>query len=192
MRSPHLMNRNDTGLLVIDIQAKLIDKIPQKTQVIANTLKLIRGAQILGVPVYGTEQYPKGLGPTVTELADQLPAKLEKVSFSGGVLPEVIEFFKSKKIQKILVTGVEAHVCVLQTALDLMEQGFQVYVAADAVGSRDDQDFEFGLKRMGQAGVVLTTSEAALFEWTEKAGTPEFKEISKLVIESDKSKKIGF
>jgi len=192
MRSPHLMNRNDTGLLVIDIQTKLVEKIPQKTQVIANSLKLIKGANILGVPVYGTEQYPKGLGPTVTELVDQLPAKLEKVSFSCGVLPEVIEFFKSKKIQKILVTGIEAHVCVLQTTLDLMAQGFEVYLAADAVGSRDEQDLEFGLKRMERAGVVLTTSEAALFEWTEKAGTPEFKEISKLVIESDKSKKIGF
>jgi nicotinamidase-related amidase len=192
MRSPHLMSRNDTGLLVIDIQAKLIEKIPQKTQVVANTLKLMKGARILGVPVYGTEQYPKGLGPTVTELVDHLPAKLEKVSFSCGVLPEVIEFFKSKKIQKVLVTGVEAHVCVLQTTLDLMAQGFEVYLAADAVGSRDEQDLEFGLKRMERAGVVLTTSEAALFEWTEKAGTAEFREISKLVIESDKSKKIGF
>jgi nicotinamidase-related amidase len=193
MRSPHLMSRNDTGLLVIDIQAKLIDKIPQKTEVVENTQKLIQGAKILGLPVYATEQYPKGLGSTVSELADQLPNKLEKISFSCGVLPEVIDFFKSKKIQKILVTGVEAHVCVLQTALDLIEQGFSVYLAADAVGSRHEQDLELGLKRMANAGVVLTTSEAALFEWTEKAGTPEFKEISKLVIESDKSlKKIGF
>jgi nicotinamidase-related amidase len=193
MRSPHLMNRNDTGLLVIDIQTKLIDKIPQKTEVIENTEKLIQGANILGLPVYATEQYPKGLGPTVAELVDQLPHKLEKVSFSCGVLPEVIEFFKSKKIQKILVTGIEAHVCVLQTTLDLMVQDFQVYLAVDAVGSRHEKDLELGLKRMANEGVVLTTSEAALFEWTEKAGTPEFKEISKLVIESDKSsKKIGF
>lgn len=123
MRSSHLMSRNDTGLLVIDIQAKLIEKIPQKTEVVTNTEKLIKGAGILGLPVYATEQYPKGLGSTVPELADQLPDKLEKVSFSCGVLPEVIDFFKSKKVSKILVTGIEAHVCVLQTSLDLMARG---------------------------------------------------------------------
>jgi len=161
--------------------------------VVTNTEKLIKGAGILGLPVYATEQYPKGLGSTVPELADQLPDKLEKVSFSCGVLPEVIDFFKSKKVSKILVTGIEAHVCVLQTSLDLMAQGFAVYLAVDAVGSRHKEDLAVGLKRMQSAGVVLTTSEAALFEWTEKAGTPEFKEISKLVMESDKSsKKIGF
>jgi nicotinamidase-related amidase len=186
------MSKNDTGLLVIDIQTKLMDKIPQQFEVITNTLKLVKGAKLLGLPVYATEQYPKGLGPLVSELADHLPDKLEKVSFSCGVLPEVIEFFKSKSVTKVLVTGVEAHVCVLQTALDLMAQGFQVYLAADAVGSRHEQDLELGLRRLEQSGVVLTTSEAALFEWAEKAGTPEFKEISKLVMESEKSNKIGF
>jgi len=192
MRSPHLMSKNDTGLLVIDIQTKLMDKIPQQAQVVANTLKLVKGAKILGLPVYATEQYPKGLGPTVSELTSVLPNKLEKVSFSCGVLPEVIQFFKDKSVQKVLLTGVEAHVCVLQTALDLMARGFQVYLAADAVGSRHEQDLELGLRRLERSGVVLTTSEAALFEWTEKAGTPEFKEISKLVMESEKSNKIGF
>jgi nicotinamidase-related amidase len=187
------MSRTDSGLLVIDVQAKLMDKIPGGDAVISQISKLIQGAGLLNVPVYATEQYPKGLGPTVPELADLLPVKLEKVSFSCGVLPEVTGFFQSRNIQKILLAGVEAHVCVLQTALDLIAAGFQVYLAADAAGSRHAMDLELGLRRMEKSGVVLTTSEAALFEWTEKAGTPEFKQVSRLIVEGDSEKRIiGF
>jgi nicotinamidase-related amidase len=189
MRSFRLMNRNDTGLLVIDLQTKLVDKIPHKDKIIARTIQLVEGAGILGVPAFATEQYPQGLGPVVAELADRLPNKLEKVSFSGGILPEVVRFFKSKSVKKILLTGVETHVCVLQTAMDLMEQGFDVYLAVDAVGSRHEQDREWALRRLETAGVVLTTAETALFEWTEKAATPEFKEISRLVIGMDEKLK---
>jgi hypothetical protein len=166
-----------------------MDVIPGKDKMIAKTVQLVEGAGILGVPVYATEQYPKGLGPTVPELADRLPVKLEKVSFSCGVLPEVIEFFKSKSVQKILLAGVEAHVCVLQTALDLRNQGFQVYLAVDAAGSRHEEDLKWALRRLEYAGVVLTTGETALFEWAEKAGTPEFKEISRLVVEAGRKSK---
>jgi nicotinamidase-related amidase len=189
MRSSRLMSRNDTGLLVIDLQTKLLDKIPHKSNIIAKTLQLVEGAKILEIPVFSTEQYPKGLGPTVPELAGQLTNQLEKVSFSCGVLPEVIEFFKSKSVQKILLAGIETHVCVLQTALDLMAQGFLVYLAVDAAGSRHEQDREWALRRLETAGVVLTTAETALFEWAEKAGTPEFKEISRLVMETDEKLK---
>jgi nicotinamidase-related amidase len=182
------MSRDDTGLLVIDLQEKLMGKIFQGPSVIQNTHLLVQGAAILGVPVYATEQYPKGLGPTVTELSSHLPIKQEKLSFSCGVLPEVVDFFKSKGVLKVLLAGVEAHVCVQQTALDLIAQGFQVYLAADAVGSRHEADKELGLRRMERAGVVLTTSEAALFEWIERAGTPEFKAVSKLIVENDAKK----
>ena len=194
MRSPRLMSRNDTGLLVIDLQTKLMPMIPNQETIIAQTRLLVEGAQILGVPIYATEQYPKGLGSTVPELADQLPVKLEKVSFSCGVLPEVTGFFKSKGILKVLLAGVEAHICVLQTALDLMEQGFQVYLAVDTTGSRHEQDLKWGLRRLECAGVVLTTCETALFEWAEKAGTPEFKEVSRLVVEAGQKlrKPVGF
>jgi len=189
MRSSRLMSRNDTGLLVIDLQTKLLDKISLKNNIITKTLQLVEGAKILGIPVFTTEQYPKGLGSTVPELAARLPHPLEKVSFSCGVLPEVIDFFKSKSIQKILLAGIETHVCVLQTALDLIAQGFQVYLAVDAAGSRHEQDEEWALRRLESAGVVLTTAETALFEWAEKAGTPEFKEISRLVMETDEKLK---
>ncbi len=188
MRSPFLMSRGDSGLLVIDVQGKLMDKIPGKDRIISNIARLVEGAQILGIPTQATEQYPKGLGPTVPELAHLLPPRLEKISFSCGVLPEITGFFQSGNIRKVLLAGVEAHVCVLQTALDLVTKDFQVYLTVDATGSRHDQDQELALRRMERSGVILTTTEAALFEWTEKAGTPEFKLISQLIIEGDASK----
>ncbi len=185
MRSFRLMNRDDTGLLVIDLQTKLLAKIPHQDEIIPKTLLLVEGAKIAGVPVFATEQYPKGLGPTVPELAALLPDKLEKLSFSCGVLAEVTGFFKSKSVKKILLAGIETHVCVLQTAMDLMEKGFDVFLAVDATRSRHEQDREWALRRLETAGVILTTAEAALFEWIERAGTPEFKEISRLVVAAD-------
>ena len=175
------MNRSDTGLLVIDVQGKLMEKILGKEEILSRIGILVEGAKILGLPIQATEQYPKGLGATVPELAEKLPARQEKLSFSCAAVPEVTAFFQSKKIQKVLLAGVETHVCVAQTALDLISQGFQVYVVVDATGSRHEMDREVGLRRMEKSGVTLTTTEAALFEWTEKAGTPEFRQISQLI-----------
>lgn len=188
MRSPLLMNRNDTGLLVIDVQERLMGKIHRGGEVIRNTRLLIQGANLLGLSVYATEQYPKGLGPTVPELNGLLPQKLGKSVFSAGILTEVVEHFRNRGLMKILLAGVEAHVCVQQTALDLLAEGFKVYLASDAVGSRHEEDWLLALRRMEKAGVTLTTSEAALFEWAEKAGTPEFKELSGLVVALDEEK----
>jgi nicotinamidase-related amidase len=185
MRSPELMTRADTGLLVIDVQTKLMDKVPDRDHVVANVVRLVEGAKVLGIPVQATEQYPKGIGPTVPELAKRLPACPEKLSFSCCGLPEVADQMRRHGLQKVLLSGIETHVCVQQTAMDLMAQGFRVYVAADAVASRNDLDREIGLRRMERAGAVLTTTEAALFEWTERAGTPEFKQISRLVTTPD-------
>jgi nicotinamidase-related amidase len=185
MRSPELMSRTDTGLLVIDVQTKLMDKVPERDRVVANIARLIEGAKILGVPVQATEQYPKGIGPTVSELVQRLPPCPEKLTFSCCGLPEVAEQFRQRGVHKILLSGIETHVCVQQTALDLVAHGFRVYVAADAVASRNGLDRDFGLRRMERAGVVLTTTEAALFEWTERAGTSEFKQISRLVTSTD-------
>jgi nicotinamidase-related amidase len=185
MRSPELMTRNDTGLLVIDVQTKLMDKMTDRDAVVANVARLIEGAKILGIPVQATEQYPKGIGPTVPELADRLPVRPEKLTFSCCGLPEVAEQFHSRGVQRVLLAGIETHVCVQQTALELLAQGFRVYIAADAVASRKELDRELAFRRMEQSGAVLTTTEAALFEWTERAGTPEFKQISRLVTSSD-------
>lgn len=181
MRSPLLMGRNDTGLLVIDLQEKLLAAIPDSASLLRRASLLISGAQILGLPVLATEQYPKGLGPTHPELRGRLEKPLEKMDFSCAALGAVVAFFKERKILKILLAGVETHVCVLQTALDLTHQGFQVYGAVDSMGSRSALDHEWGLKRVEKAGVTLTTAETALFEWTQRAGTLEFKEISRLI-----------
>jgi nicotinamidase-related amidase len=185
MRNPDLMNRSDTGLLVIDVQTKLMDKMADRDAVVANVIRLIEAAKVLGLPIQATEQYPKGIGPTVPELIDRLPDRPEKLTFSCCGLPAVAERFRARGVCKVLLAGIETHVCVQQTAFDLLAQGFRVYLAADAMASRKPTDRDLALRRMERAGMTITSTEAALFECTEVAGTPEFKQVSRLVITSD-------
>ena len=177
------MSRGDAALLVVDVQEKLVPAIADHARVVWNVRRLVDGAKILGLPVVGTEQYPKGLGPTVGELTDQLGPVPSELTFSCGGCPELFERLQGRGIHKILVCGIEAHVCVQQTVLDLLADGWRVYVAADAVGSRFEVDYRTSLQRMDSSGATLTTAEAALFEWCETAGTPEFKQISRLARE---------
>jgi len=183
-RSPELMSRDDTALLVVDVQEKLLPLILNRSEVVWNVRRLIDGARVLGLEIGATEQYPKGLGPTtatLTERLDEIPSKLR---FSCGECGEVFRRFVESGRHKVLVVGIEAHVCVQQTVLDLLASGYQVFVAVDAVGSRREIDYRTALRRMESAGATLTSSEAVLFEWCEVAGTPEFKEISRLVRET--------
>jgi nicotinamidase-related amidase len=188
-RSPELMSRGDSALLVVDVQGKLVSLIDDHRRIVWNIRRLIDGAGVLGVPVAATEQYPKGLGPTTPELTAALAGQTQplpiqsKMAFSCGECGEVFARFRSQARNKILVAGIEAHVCVQQTVLDLLADGFRVYLAADAVGSRGAVDYQIALRRMETAGAVVTTTESALFEWCEVAGTPEFKAISSLVKE---------
>ncbi len=175
------MSAGDTGLLVIDVQEKLMPLIPGSAVMIRNTAFLIDAARILDMPVVATEQYPRGLGPTVPELARRLPERPDKTAFSSCAVPSVVETFHRAARPKIVLAGVEAHVCVLHTALDLLALDFRVYVAADAVASRYPIDKEYALRRVEQAGAILTTSETCVFEWIGGAGHARFKEISKLV-----------
>ncbi|HOM17442.1 MAG TPA: hydrolase, partial [Thermoguttaceae bacterium] len=184
---PELMNREDTALLVVDVQEKLLPWIGNRATVVWNIRRLLDGAKLLGVPASGTEQYPKGLGPTAPELAERLGPMPSKLSFSAAVCEEIFEGLRARNIHKILVTGIETHVCVQQTVLDLLADGWQVYVAVDAVGSRYELDYRTALERMHSAGAVLTTTEAALFEWCREAVTPEFKQISRLAKEEPPS-----
>lgn len=177
------MSRTDTALLVVDIQEKLVGAVAGGVEVIWNARRLIDGARILGLPVGATEQYPKGLGPTVPDLAERLGKVPSKVSFSCMACGSIFEDWRSRGVHKLLVCGMETHVCVQQTVLDLLADGWRVYVAVDAVGSRFDIDYQTALRRMDSAGATLTTTEAALFEWCQVAGTPEFKQISRLVRE---------
>ncbi len=180
-RSPELMSIGETALLVVDVQEKLVPAIADHRRVVFNTRRLIDGAKILGIPVVATEQYPKGLGPTVPELAERLGPIPDKLTFSCSGCPEVFQELQTQGIHKILVAGIETHVCVQQTVLDLLGDGWRVYLAVDAVGSRNPLDRDTALRRMDSSGAVLTTTEAALFEWCQVAGTPQFKEISRLV-----------
>lgn len=183
-RSPELMWPGDTALLVVDVQEKLVPAIAGHERVVWNVRRLIDGAGVLGLPGVATEQYPEGLGRTVPELAQRLGEIPSKLTFSCGGCPEIFHRLQDRGIHKLLVCGIEAHVCVQQTVLDLLAGGWQVYVAVDAVGSRRAIDYRTALGRMDSAGATLVTTEAALFEWCEAAGTPEFKQISRLVQEA--------
>ena len=138
---------------------------------------------MLGVPVFATEQYRKGLGATVPEVAEAIAAfaPFEKLTFSAGGLPELLNALRAQGTTDVLICGIEAHVCVCQTALDLRKAGFRSFVVADAVSSRTSENWHLGLERMGQGGVVIASTEMVLFELLERAGTEEFKAILALV-----------
>jgi nicotinamidase-related amidase len=182
---PHAtqMSAADTGLLVIDVQEKLLPMIPDAKAVVRNAAFLVDAAKLLGMTVQATEQYPRGLGPTVPELAFRLPHRPEKTAFSSCAVAEVVETFHREARPKVVLAGLETHVCVLNTALDLLALDFRVYLAIDAVGTRYRVDHDAALRRLERAGVVLTTSEGCVFEWVGGAGHPRFKDISRLVQE---------
>ena len=183
-RSPELMNANETGLLVVDVQEKLLDVIPRRAEIVWNIRRLLDAAKVLGIATAATEQYPARLGPTNADLKQRLGAIPEKLCFSAGVCGSIFERWRGDGLYRILVTGIETHVCVAQTALDLVADGWMVYVAVDAVGARHDVDHATALRRMEAAGVVLTSTEAAMFEWCRVAGSNEFKQISSLAKET--------
>jgi nicotinamidase-related amidase len=177
------MSAADTGLLVIDVQEKLMAKIPGADPLVNNVAFLIDGARLLGLPVQATEQYPRGLGPTVPELQSRLPERPDKVAFSCCAVPAVVDGFRRAARPKVVLAGIETHVCVQQTALDLLAQDFRVYIPVDAVASRFGVDHEYALRRLEKAGAILTTSETCVFEWLGGANHPEFKKVSALVQE---------
>jgi nicotinamidase-related amidase len=183
-RSSELMSRGDTALVVIDAQVKLIPAVVGSARVVWNVRRLIDGARVLCLPIVASEQYPQGLGATVAELASRLPDRPSKSTFSCRELAGLFFELRQRRIVKLLLCGIETHVCVQQTALDLMADGWRIYVPVDAVSSRSEIDHGTALRRMESSGAVLTTTEAALFEWCETAVAPEFKQISQLVREA--------
>lgn len=180
IRSVDLMSRDDSRLLIVDMQAKLLPLIATSPQIIANCVALVKAARLLGPPVFATEQYPRGLGGTTPELAELLGPLPDKFRFSCA---EVLDWgdLSGCERRQVIVAGIEAHVCVLQTTFDLLAAGFQVFVPADAVGSRSDLDWRIALERMAGGGAVITTTESVLFEWCETSDAPEFRQISQLV-----------
>jgi nicotinamidase-related amidase len=171
-----------TALVVVDVQEAFRDVVPGFDELARASAALVQGAAAVGVPAIVTEQYPKGLGSTVPEVARHLPEDLvpiEKVCFSACEA----DGFDLGGRDQALVCGVEAHVCVNQTVLDLVERGVEAHVVRDAVGSRSEDNREIGLDKARRAGAVITSVEMALFELVGRAGTEQFKEVQAVVLE---------
>jgi nicotinamidase-related amidase len=178
------LDRDRALLLVVDVQEKLAAAMPPeaRAQLEKNAAVLIRAARRLVLPVIATEQYPKGLGPTVPALRELLPGgPMSKMEFSCGANQEVARQILATGRRQVLVAGMEAHVCVFQTVRDLVRGGFSVFVAQDAVLSRTEANRAVGLRLCEKAGATLTSTEAALFDLLGAAGTPEFKELAPLI-----------
>jgi nicotinamidase-related amidase len=175
-----IIDRDRSLLLVLDLQVKMLPAIHDHGQVLSNAVWLARAAQRIGVPVAATEQYAKGLGALAPEIRTLLPegAIGSKTKFSG-VAAECLAALPGADRAQVVLVGVEAHVCLLQTALELLVEGKEVYVVADAVGSRRPFDRDVALARMRQEGVRIVTREMAVFEWLGEADTPLFRSVSK-------------
>ncbi len=163
---------HNAALVVVDVQEKLMNAMPRKAETMAGLQKLIGAARALHLPVVMTAQYIKGLGPVCAEVAG--PPAIEKLAFSCCGSPDFTRAVKDLSRQRIIVCGVEAHVCVQQTVIDLMKDYF-VYVCADAICSRRDLDRDVAIERMRDCGAVITTVESAIFEMLREAGTADFK-----------------
>jgi nicotinamidase-related amidase len=172
--------REHAALVVVDMQERLMAAMPSVATLTLNAQRLIRGFQVLARPVLVTEQYPKGLGPTVPSIARLVPGpRPAKLSFSCFGCPEFVAAVEPH--QDLVLCGIETHVCVLLTALDALDAGRRVFVAADAVCSRTSANRDLALDQMRAAGVVVTSTESLLFALLGAAGTDEFRQISALV-----------
>ena len=182
-RFSKLLKPQSTALLIIDIQERIIPVINNYQRVVDKTIILIKGFKELNLPVFYTEQYPKGLGPTVRSITDELGdlKPIDKMSFSCSGADNLFEELQNKNLSQIVVCGIESHVCVQQTVLDLIENGFQVNLAADATSSRRKIDYNIAIKRMRYHEAEISTAESVLFELINVCGTPQFKAISKIV-----------
>jgi nicotinamidase-related amidase len=172
-----LLARDRAALVVVDVQEGF-RSYASFADVAAACAKLVQAARLLELPVLVSEQYPKGLGHTAPEVGLRDERRIEKAVFSAVRA----DGFDLGGAEQAIVCGIETHVCVSQTVHDLLDEGLEVHVPADAVGSRHQLDYQRGLERMERAGAVVSTVEAALFELLERAGTPEFKAVQKLII----------
>jgi nicotinamidase-related amidase len=177
------LDRLDSLLLIIDLQDKLLKAMKYRDSVVKNTSLLLKLARETGLPVLVTEQNPRGLGPTVTEIKENFPEGtevVEKMSFTACTLETRKALFAYDR-PKIIVTGTETHVCVYQTVRDLLENGYTVHVVEDAICSRFKQNYRSGLELMKQMGAVITNAETIFFDILKISGTPEFKALSPLL-----------
>ena len=178
-----ILNKDRSILLAVDIQARLLPVMAEPERVVRNTTILVSAAKILAVPALASEQYPVGIGhivPAVRELFEP-GAIFEKSEFSCVRNTAIRERLATYGRRQVVLCGIESHVCVLQTAFDLITQGYQPFVAADAVSSRDPENRAVALDRLRAGGIGVVSTEMVVFEWLERSDTPEFKALSRLI-----------
>lgn len=188
MRNDHLIDASDAVLIVVDVQERLAATMGNETEVVGVISRMVRVAGTLGIPVMYTEQYPRGLGRTIVSLQTVLMTAVgpvEKLTFDCCGEPAFIDALRSFDRHQVILTGMEAHICVTQTALHLLSDGYRVHVVADAVCSAADRDRDIALERLRAAGVEVTTSESAIYEATGAAGTDVFRRVLDIVKEKD-------
>ncbi len=182
-----LLKREKTALLVIDLQEKLLPHVWRKDFIVDNITKLIGTARILDIPMVVTEHYPGGLGPTVREIAGLFEDfdPIGKIIFGAVDQPEVLDRLRELKdlgISDLVIIGIESHICIAQTALQALHQGFRVHVVSDAVSSRTEENWKVGIERTRDAGCIISSTEMAIYELLYRADGAEFKEVLKLII----------
>jgi nicotinamidase-related amidase len=182
-RNNKILSRDSTALLLIDVQERILDVMLKKDELIASCIKIIKGFKVLNLPVFFTEQYPKGLGPTSHLLLKELEGltAIQKTSFSCLGAGNLFQSLKDNNVTQVVIAGIESHVCVQQTVLDLLANNFQVDVCADAVSSRKEKDLNIALERMRNNNVEITSVESVLFELLQESRTEEFKKISAII-----------
>ena len=178
-----ILNKDNALLVIVDIQERLANVMSERKKVVDNCLHLIEISKLLNIPIVLNEQYPKGLGHTVSEIKEVLASiePLEKITFDCCKGPAFMEKTGAFRRNTIILTGMETHVCVIQTCLSLLKNGYNVHLVKDAVCSRTKENFKTSIKMMRDAGAVITCTETVLFQLLEKAGTEEFKVISKRI-----------
>lgn len=177
------LDKNNTALVIIDIQERLAAVMKMKDAVVSNCLHLIELAKMLDIPIVLTEQYPKGIGQTVEPIRKALPEyrPIEKLTFSCCDEPSFPYAIRKLNKKTLVVTGMETHICILQTSIGLLREGFNVHLVKDAVCSRTKENWKVACEFMRDAGAVITCTETVLFQLLQIAGTEEFKAISKRI-----------
>lgn len=178
-----LLDKEGTGLLIIDVQEKLMEVMGQTQRVLDNIIRLLHLSKAYQLPVILTEHYRKWLGPTLPIIVEALPSydPIDKMHFNCCDVDAFNDRLESEGLRNVIVTGVESHICIFQTCVSILERGFNVHVPLDAVDSRTDENWRVGLHLMERAGAVITSTEAVVYQLLKKAGTKEFNKILKLI-----------
>lgn len=178
-----LLNRENTGLLIIDVQEKLMEVMGHKHGIVENIIKLLHLSDLFNLPLILTEQYPRWLGPTLQGIQDLLPTyePITKMHFNCCDVEAFNDRLEGERLQSVIVTGVESHICVFQTCVCLLQRGYAVHVPQDAVDSRTDDNWRVGLELLREAGAFITSAETIIYQIMGKAGTEEFKKMLKIL-----------